>query len=91
MSPQNMARNMVLTYLHFGILKFPLNGEDVGDGYLNQTQWDDLPTYPSNTELDHRKCGSIRQKLSRQETPNSVGGQKETRPVVVMMRMMTDK
>ena len=23
-SPQNMARNMVLTYLHFRILKFPL-------------------------------------------------------------------
>ena len=23
-SPQNMARNMVLTYLHFGILEFPL-------------------------------------------------------------------
>ena len=24
-SPQNMAKNMVLTYLHFRILKFPLN------------------------------------------------------------------
>ena len=29
--------------------------------------------------------------LSRQETPNSVGGQKETRLVVVMMMTMTDR
>ena len=29
-SPENMARNMVLTYLHFGILEFPLNNSILG-------------------------------------------------------------
>ena len=35
-SPQNMAKNMVLTYLHFRILKFPLT---VGQ-FFNDICWD---------------------------------------------------
>ena len=33
-SPQNMARNMVLTYLHFRILEFPLSGIYLLDGLM---------------------------------------------------------
>ena len=35
-SPQNMAKNMVLKYLHFRILKFPLTGEDLYLCYLSK-------------------------------------------------------
>ena len=49
-SPQNMAKNMVLTYLHFRILEFPLMVGGFKHGfYFPFHTWDVIPTPLTNS------------------------------------------